>query len=207
MGGISGEVAVRLIPGYAPIYAIAAASIAGTLFFAFAPSPVLAALFANSWSPLYLIAAPFIHAGVGHVLLNILGLHFIGGQMLLPQLGQRRFVVLFGLAALAGGVVNNLLGAAPAVGISATVLAMLSCSLYRWGRTPMKLLLIHDLLRLRPFPLWKVAAFVVALDVAGIIFGWRLFAHWAHLAGFATGGIFGWAVFIRRRQKTQRTLH
>ena len=158
------------------------------------------------WSAIYLLGAPFIHAGLAHLLLNIMGLHFIGGQLVLPSIGARRFLILFALAALFGGIVNNILGNAPAVGISAAVLGMFSCSLYRFAHAGVKLLLIHDLLRLRPFALWKVAAFIVGLDICGIIFNWQFFAHWAHLAGFLTGGIYGWFIFDGRWRNRWRQL-
>ena len=35
-------------------------------------------------------------------------------------------------------------------------LGILGCMTYPYGRAPVKFLVIHDLLRLRPFPLWKV---------------------------------------------------
>lgn len=198
----------QFIPGYWPVYLPAAASVVGAL--AFSSPAAMEFVFAGKWSPQYLLLSPFVHAGVAHLLLNILGLHYIGGQMLLPFLGAWRFLFLFATGALAGAVGNNVFGGGPAAGISAAVLGMLACSLHRFARTPMRLLLLHDLLRLRPFPLWTCAAFVVALDVAGLVFGWRLFAHWAHLSGFAAGGICGFFLFSRpkfRRAAFRRTLH
>ncbi|MDM5147260.1 rhomboid family intramembrane serine protease [Candidatus Persebacteraceae bacterium Df01] len=195
-----------LIRGYWPIYGIAALSFVGWLFFSSADNAALHFVFASQWSPQYFALTPFMHASFIHVLFNTLALHFIGGQLLLPILKTRRFVQLFVLAALAGNVANSLLSASPAVGISAAVLGMLACALYSYGRVPVKLLLIHDLLRLRPFPLWTIATFLVALDIVGIVFGWGFFAHWAHLAGFAVGGAFGWVIF-RKPQKRRYTVH
>ena len=172
-----------------PIWAIGAASVAGTLFLVSTRSPPMFLL--ERWSPGYLLVAPFMHAGVGHLLMNLLALHFVGGQMTLPMLGARRFLLLFFLAMFAGNIGNNFLGDAPAVGISAALMGVFSCALFRHGRAPMRLLLLHDVLRLRPFPLWKAAAFLVGLDIVGIVFGWQFFAHWAHLSGFATGLLFG----------------
>ena len=85
---------------------------------------------------------------------------------------------------------------------------MLSCALYPYGRAPMKFLFIHDVLRLPPFPLYGVAAFIVMLDIAGVLLGWGYFAHWAHLGGFAAGGVVGWLIFRRRpRRRVVVTLH
>ncbi len=189
------------IPNHWPIYAIGGASVAFTLF-----SRELAPFIftENMWSPVYLLGSPFIHAGAGHLLFNVLALHYIGGMLLLPLLGTRRFLALFFLAAIVAGAANNIISGIPAVGISAAVLAMFSCALYRYAYTPMKLLFIHDLFRLRPFAMWKLGAFIVGLDVAGIVFGWGFFAHWAHLTGFAVGGVFGWFALARRRLPGRR---
>ena len=206
MAGIFAAVGVRLIRGYWPVYSLAALSLLGAAAMAFLPRRLLLAIFDEQWSVAYLLVSPFLHDGLLHAVLNIFMLHFIGGQLMLPLLGARRFLLLFAAAALAGGVINNLFSPVPAIGISAAVLAMLSCAVYPYGRLPMKLLLIHDMLRLRPFPLWTVVAFVVCLDIMGIIFGWRVFAHWAHLAGVATGAVGGWIFFGRRRIR-RRVLH
>ena len=189
------------IPNHWPIYAIGGASVAFTLF-----SRELAPFIftENMWSPVYLLGSPFIHAGAGHLLFNVLALHYIGGMLLLPLLGTRRFLALFFLAAIVAGAANNIISGIPAAGISAAVLAMFSCALYRYAYTPMKLLFIHDLFRLRPFAMWKLGAFIVGLDVAGIVFGWGFFAHWAHLTGFAVGGVFGWFALARRRLPGRR---
>ena len=189
------------IPNHWPIYAIGGASVAFTLF-----SRELAPFIftENMWSPVYLLGSPFIHAGAGHLLFNVLALHYIGGMLLLPLLGTRRFLALFFLAAIVAGAANNIISGAYAAGISAAVLAMFSCALYRYAYTPMKLLFIHDLFRLRPFAMWKLGAFIVGLDVAGIVFGWGFFAHWAHLTGFAVGGVFGWFALTRRRLPGRR---
>lgn len=197
------------IPGYRAVYLISAASIAGTLIFA-AENEWLYRLLFDRWTLQYLLLSPFMHAGLMHMILNIMGLHFIGGQMLLRLIGEKWFLLLFAASALAGTLLNNFLSDAPAIGISAAVLGMLSCALYPYGRAPMKFLFIHDVLRLPPFPLYGVAAFIVMLDIAGVLLGWGFFAHWAHLGGFAAGGIVGWFIFRRRPRRRRRvavTLH
>ena len=105
---------------------------------------------------------------------------FLSAGLLLPLLSTGQWLWLFGGGALAGHLANNLFGNTPAVGISAAVLAMLGCAIFPFGKMPVKLLLIHDILRLPPFRLSSVAAFFVALDIIGIIFNWHFFAHKAH---------------------------
>lgn len=187
---------LNLDPRLLPVYALIAASGAGLILYESGEADAI--LGSSRWSPLYLLIAPFMHAGLAHFILNAMALYIIGGQMMLPVLRTRRFLLVFAAGALGGEVANNLLTQSPAVGISAAVLALLSCALFPFGRAPMKFLLLHDLLRLPPFPLWSMAALIVALDIAGLIFEWSFFAHWGHLAGFASGAVAGFFIFRRR---------
>lgn len=183
---------------YAPIFVPAILSLIGTLFFLGAERAELIVLLSDRWSLHYLLATPFMHAGFLHCLLNMMALHYLGGGMLLPLLGRRRFTVLLVLGALFGHVLNNLMSPVPAIGFSAAIMAVVACGLYPYSRAGMKLLLIHDLFRLPPFQYRYIVAFIVLLDIVGIIFGWHFFAHWAHLGGFATGLAGGYLVFRRR---------
>lgn len=180
---------------YAPIYVPTALSLIGTLVFNFADREFLYLIFQNSLSPTYILVSPFLHGGFAHFLFNAMALHFIGGQLLLPAIGARRFVILFVVAALASQLFNTWVSPNPAIGISGAIMAMLSCSLYPFGRLPMRLLFIHDILNLKPFPLRYIALFIVGLDICGIVFGWNFFAHWAHLAGFTVGMAAGYLIF------------
>ena len=203
-------------PYYIPIYLPAVLSLIGTLFFLFGDRTTLIWMLHDRWSLTYFLCAPFIHSGVFHLILNVFFLHYVGGQMLLPIIGARRFILLFVTAAVVGNIVNNLVSIVPAIGISAATMSILACTLYRYGEMPMKFLLLHDLLRLPPFQLRYLAAFAVLVDIAGIIFNWHFIAHGAHLGGFATGLVFG-AYFFRRpppfpfwfkkRRRTKITLH
>lgn len=180
-------------PHNAPIYIPAILSLAGTLFYMVAERDVIN--FTDRWSPHYLLATPFIHGGPAHFLLNIMALHFIGGQMLLPRIGARHFVFLLAAGAMAGSIANNLMGASPAIGFSTAVMAVIAATLYPYGKAGMKLLFIHDLLGLPPLQFRHIAAFIVMLDIAGILLGWQFFAHWAHLGGFAAGIVYGYFRF------------
>jgi len=188
----------RLPPRYQPVIVPAVLSVMGALFYRFADNELLLYVLYDRWSLRYFALSPFVHAGAAHALLNIMALHYIGGMMLLPLIGARRFIILFIVAAVTATAVNNLFTMAPAIGISAAVMALLSCSLYRYANAPMKFVILHDLLRLPPFRFRYVAAFIVVLDVAGIVFGWHFFAHWAHLTGFAVGLIGGYLQFAVR---------
>lgn len=184
-------------PDYAPVYVPALLSLAGTLFYLYGARDALLEILSQRWSVHYLLATPFIHAGWGHFLLNMMVLHYIGGTMLLPLVGKYRFVILLASGAIAGNVVNNLFAPVPAIGLSSALTALLGCAIYPYGKAPMKLLLIHDILRLPPFPFRYIVAFVALVDVCGIVFGWGFFAHWAHLGGLASGLIAGYVRFRR----------
>ena len=185
----------NLDPAKRPIHIIIALSAAGWLFFESDPARALRILSAR-WSPEYWLLSPFFHGALWHFLLNAMALNFLGGP-LLRILGARRFVALFIAAAVAANLANNLFADAPAVGVSGAILGLLACMTYPFGQAPMKFLLLHDLLRLPPFPLWKIAAGLALLDVAGIVLRWEFFAHWGHLGGFLCGLAMGW-IFFRR---------
>ena len=178
-----------------PIHVIIALSCAGWLYFESAPE-VARGILSARWSPGYWLLAPFFHGALWHFLLNAMALNFLGEPML-RILGARRFVALFAVCAAAGNLANNLFAKSPAIGISGAVLGILACMTYPFGRAPMKFLVLHDLLRLPPFPLWKIAAGLVLLDIAGVVFQWDVFAHWGHLGGFFSGLGMGW-IFFRR---------
>lgn len=185
-------------PDYAPIYVPALLSLAGTLFYLQADRLQLIALLSDRWSLHYLLAAPFVHSGLAHLVLNTAALHYIGGNMLLPLVGRRLLVALLVAGIFAGNLLNNLLSPAPAIGISSGLMAIIACALYPYGRMPMKLLFIHDFLRLPPFQYRYIVAFIFAMDILGIVLGWHFFAHWAHLGGFASGLAIGYLRFRRR---------
>lgn len=184
---------------YSPIYVPAVLSFAGTLFYLYADRLQLIALLADRWSLHYLIATPFIHAGAAHFIFNVMALHYVGGQMLLPLMGRRHFIALLAIGAIVGNLLNNILSPTPAIGISSAIMALLACALYPYGKVPMKFLFIHDILRLPPFQFRHIAAFIVALDICGIIFNWHFFAHFAHLGGFVSGAVFGYFRFKYKR--------
>lgn len=186
---------------YAPIYVPTVIALILTLSFSFGERSFVVWVLGDRWSVQYFLLAPFMHSGAAHFLLNVVALHYIGGMMLLPILGKRRFVGVFILGLLAGNLLNNLMTDSPAIGLSAAVMGVLSCALYPFGRAPMKFVVLHDVLRLPPFPLYGVAVFVVMLDVCAIIFDRHFFAHWAHLGGFAAGLVFGYVVFRLRRNR------
>ena len=139
------------IPGYRAVYIISAASIAGTLIFAAGNEwlyrlltrpldiaiPIVIAVYARRFD-----AHDFEYHGTA-LYRRPNAVAFNRRKMVFAVVCRLHF---------AGTLLNNFLSDAPAIGISAAVLGMLSCALYPYGRAPMKFLFIHDVLRLPPFP-------------------------------------------------------
>ena len=59
-----GVINARLIPGYAPVYAIAALSFCGAFALSFPAASDF--IFAGLWTPQYILLSPFVHSGAAH---------------------------------------------------------------------------------------------------------------------------------------------
>lgn len=151
--------------------------------------------FQSRWSLPYLVLAPFVHGNFLHLALNLMAFYYIGCGMLRPLIGNKLLILLFLVSIAMGHLLNNLMSDSYAIGISGGVMGILVASLYQYSKAPMKIALLHDIFRWRPFPLRNIVIFIVGLDICGIIFGWYFFAHWAHLGGFFGGLIMGYIIF------------
>lgn len=132
-----------------------------------------------------------------HIVGNLLGLYFLGRE-LLPLLGNKRFLQLFFGAILVGGItwtaVNWNYGGA-VIGASAGVAALLIVFACINPNQPITLLLFFILpVTIKP----KYLAFgLLAMDAIGFVF-WEVtgsasplgYAHSAHLGGMAAGWLF-----------------
>ena len=181
-----------------PLWAIGAASFVGALTHSFGDRETLFWILGDRASLRYFLFAPFLHGGLLHFLLNFFALRFLG-EALIRVVGNARFLALFVAGAVAANLANNGFGDAPAIGISGAIFAILGVSIYPFGQTPVKLLVISDILRLPPFRLQTLALVLAAIDVAGVIFDWGFFAHWGHLGGLAAGLFIGSFWFPGRR--------
>ncbi len=133
-----------------------------------------------------------------HLLGNVLGLYFLGREIL-PLLGSRRFLSLYGGAVVAGGllwVATNWTYGGAVIGASAGVTALMIFFACLQPNQPMTFLLFF-VLPVTLKPKWIAVALVV-IDLSGFLFYEVLgnaspmgFAHSAHLGGMA----FGWLFF------------
>ncbi|MFW5746120.1 MAG: rhomboid family intramembrane serine protease [Nanoarchaeota archaeon] len=144
------------------------------------------------YMPWMFVSAIFLHSGIGHLFLNMLGLGLFG-SILEKIIGSRRFLLVYFTAGIAANLVAvNFyplsLGASGAVfGILGT-LALLRPHMTIW-------------LSYIPMPMW-IAIFVwAAIDIIGVFFPDGV-GNIAHLVGLFSGILFG--LYWRRRFARRR---
>lgn len=142
--------------------------------------------------PAYILYRPwtiftymFVHAGLGHIFFNMLGLFFFGPR-LEARLGERDFLRLYFLSGLGGALPYFLLApATPMVGASAGIFGVLLAyamfwpddRIYIWGVLPV------------PARILVLVLAVISLYSGFSGMGGRV-AHFAHLGGFVGGWLF-----------------
>lgn len=146
-----------------------------------------------------LITSLFLHAGWFHLGANALFLVVIG-RFVEPALGAGRFVVVFLLAGVAGGIAQTLADPAsldPVIGASGAISGVFAVYLMRFAarsRAPARAFGLDwpaDLAAALRFTLaWGVLQLLTAYAGLGI-------AVWAHLGGFVAGLPFGVARWRR----------
>ena len=146
-----------------------------------------------------------------HIIGNLLGLYFLGRE-LLPLLGSRRFLRLWGSAVLGGGLMwaaTNWSHGGSIIGASAGVAALLVFFACLQPNQPMTFLLFF-VLPVTLKPKW-IALGLLTIDLIGFLFYEILgspspmgFAHSAHLGGMAAGWLFFRFVHQRDWQNPDR---
>jgi membrane associated rhomboid family serine protease len=144
-----------------------------------------------------LLTYSLLHGGIGHLLLNGLGLYFIGRE-LQSQFGPERFLKLILATALGGALVwlgVNLNRPGSVIGASAVLMGFLAVFACMNPRRPITLLLFF-ILPVTVQPLWVVIV-LGGVDLLGFLFyelpsNRTLYgvAHSAHLGGLAAGWLF-----------------
>ncbi|MFH0846637.1 MAG: rhomboid family intramembrane serine protease [Chloroflexota bacterium] len=142
------------------------------------------------WSrPWTLITAMFLHAGMGHLLTNMLTLYFFG-EFLTRLIGEERFLIIYLLGGFVGNVLYALLGPrfAIAVGASGAVFALGGTLAVLRPRQPVFVFPIP-----MPIPLWVavIFGFIILSFFPGI-------AQEAHLGGLLFGLGAGYLLKKRR---------
>ena len=141
--------------------------------------------------PWTLFTYMFLHAGLMHLLFNMIGLFFFGPR-LEARLGSRGFLALYFLSGLGGAAFTFVFSfGSPVVGASAAVYGIIIGFAMYW---PRELIYIYGVI---PVQARWLAAFVVAISLySGISGSDGGTAHFAHLGGLAVG-----AGYLRLRDR------
>ena len=147
--------------------------------------------------PWTLVTYMFLHAGLGHIFWNMLGLYFFGPRVE-SRMGSQRFITLYFVSGIVGALFSVVLAPRFAVlGASGAVLGVLMAfarfwpreRVYIWGVLPIE-------------ARWLVIIYA-AIDILGFNgFGKLGIANVAHLGGFA--GALLYLLFLERRQGARR---
>lgn len=148
--------------------------------------------------PWTLVTYMFLHAGIGHIFWNMLGLFFFGPRVE-ERMGPNRFITLYLISGIVGALFSIVLAPRnPILGASGAVLGVLMAFARFW---PRERLLIWGVVPVEAR--WLVIIYA-ALDVLGGFggVGRAGVANFAHLGGFA--GALLYLVFLERRQGARR---
>ncbi|MSU69839.1 MAG: rhomboid family intramembrane serine protease [Opitutaceae bacterium] len=161
-----------------------------------------------------LVTYSFLHStsNLLHIVANLLALYFLGRE-LLPLLGSRRFMGLYGAAVVIGGLAwaaSNWQQDSTVIGASAGIAALLVVFACFYPNQQMTFLLFFILpVTMKPK---YVAIGALAIDLGGFLFYEVMgavspfgFAHSAHLGGMAVGWLYfryvhgrEWSLLSRR---------
>lgn len=142
------------------------------------------------WQPLSYM---FLHAGLFHLLLNLLVLFFLGPDTE-RALGARRFAVLYVLGGLLGGLGwlwVSARGAGVCIGASGAVFAVLGAFATLFPRRLMTVFVLFIPITL---PAWQLALALGALELASLLQSRGHIANAAHLVGIVVGLVFALTV-------------
>ena len=137
------------------------------------------------YRPWTIVTYMFLHAGLGHILFNMIGLFFFGPRLEM-KLGGRAFLWLYFLSGIGGAVFSFLFARAyPVVGASAAVYGVLLGFALYW---PRERIYIWAIL---PVEAWLlITIFVAGSLYAGMSGAPSRTAHFAHLGGLAFAFVF-----------------
>lgn len=157
----------------------------------------------NAITPFALFTYPFLHAGMGHLLLNMFYL-FVFGSGIEAEVGQIKLLALYLFGAAVGGAMQVVVtryylptqSDIPIVGASAACSALIGLYANRYYRArlvfvgiPFKPQVVAVVLFILTNELlWGLYSLYVGNELDGI-------AHWAHLGGFTFG--LGCAFFLK----------
>ncbi len=185
----------RLLIANVIMYIITYSSASVTSMLVFVPFLILS-------QPWTLVTYMFLHAGIGHLFFNMLGLYFFGPR-LESFLGSKNFLSLYFISGVSGGLLSFLFAPyTPIIGASGAVFGIFyafarywpSEQMYIWGVFPVQ-------------ARWLVVG-MTALALLGGFGGFQQgIAHFAHLGGFVGGFFFiRWVDSRSRKAEFQKKM-
>ncbi|MEC4114025.1 rhomboid family intramembrane serine protease [Myroides pelagicus] len=141
------------------------------------------------FKPWTLLTYSFLHAGIVHLLLNMILLYFVN-QLFSYFFNQKQFLTTFLLGAVVGGLFFLLFGLGFShagdvlVGASAAVIAPLLALVVYNPYMQVRLMLIGNV------KIWYVAAFIILIDILQLVGTNNVGGHLAHLGGASIGAIY-----------------
>ena len=157
---------------------------------AFIPALILA----RPWT---IVTYMFVHAGLTHILFNMIALYFFGPRVE-QRIGSERFFSLYMISGITGGLLSFVFApAAPIVGASGAIFGVMLAyarfwprdRIYIWGVLPIE-------------ARWLVIGYTVLSLWWGFGGGASGTAHFAHLGGFVGG--FLCLLYMQRHQGAKR---
>lgn len=135
------------------------------------------------YRPWTVVSYMFLHADFGHVFFNMLGVFFFGPR-LEERLGGPSFLRFYLFAGIGGALFQTVFAtAAPMVGASGAVYAIIVGFAYFWPRETIILFPIPI-----PIQAWVIAVAYVGMSIySGVSGSSEGVAHFAHLGGAAVG--------------------
>lgn len=157
---------------------------------AFIPALILA----RPWT---IVTYMFVHAGLTHILFNMIALYFFGPRVE-QRIGSERFFSLYMISGITGGLLSFIFApAAPIVGASGAIFGVMLAyarfwprdRIYIWGVLPIE-------------ARWLVIGYTVLSLWWGFGGGATGTAHFAHLGGFVGG--FLCLLYMQKHQGAKR---
>lgn len=144
---------------------------------------------AMSLQPWRLITYQFLHAGIRHILYNMLILYYFG-PLLERQWGSKKFITFYLLCGAMGGVVYPILVLSgffhpiPLVGASGSIYGILAAAAILMPQLKLYVMGIF------PLKLRTLAIILVAVSILLLLRGYNAGGEAAHLAGVAAGAAY-----------------
>ncbi|KAF1802686.1 hypothetical protein FB192DRAFT_1379301 [Mucor lusitanicus] len=137
-----------------------------------------------------LLTSCFSHQEFFHFALNMVGLWSFG-RVVHDTLGREQFVAMYLSAGIGANVVSHACSLAlrnsrpllPSLGASGAIYGLVASTAVLYPNSSISLIFLPMI----PIKLGYALPALMSFDLAGIVFKWRMFDHYAHLAGAGLG--------------------